>query len=82
MPIYDYKCRGCGSSFEMFVRSGTGEAPACPACQSRDLEQLVSAFAVNSQERSKSAFQVAKRHAEKGIREQQIAQQDEWKDHH
>jgi putative FmdB family regulatory protein len=46
MPIYEYECRGCGELFELLVLKDT--LAACPACQSQDLEQLLSGFAVSS----------------------------------
>ena len=53
MPLYDFHCRACGHAFEALVRAGT--APACPACQSADLERQVSTFGVSSSERSRQA---------------------------
>ena len=52
MPIYDYQCRACGKEFEAVVR--TGDTPECPACRGRDLERLLSTFAVNSPEMKKA----------------------------
>ncbi len=46
MPIYEYECRGCGSRFEKIVYGST--QPACPSCNSADLERLLSTFAVSS----------------------------------
>lgn len=46
MPLHEFACRACGSSFELLVR---GTSPlACPSCQSPDLERLISGFAVSS----------------------------------
>lgn len=45
MPIYEYKCKKCGESFEALVR-GT-QKPACPKCGSKNLSKLVSGFAVS-----------------------------------
>jgi len=47
MPIYEYACRRCANEFEQLVLSRS-PVPACPACQSQDLEQLLSNFAVSS----------------------------------
>lgn len=43
MPIYDYHCKACGHDFETLVRSDT--VPACPQCDSTELEKRVSPLA-------------------------------------
>ncbi len=43
MPIYGYVCKSCGREFEMLVRSS--DTPACPACDSKDLDQKLSLIA-------------------------------------
>jgi putative FmdB family regulatory protein len=45
MPIFEYRCRKCSRQFEEIVLGG--RAPACPGCGGRDLEKLVSVFAVS-----------------------------------
>lgn len=40
MPIYSYRCAGCGAEFEQLVRSDT--RVTCPGCQGRKLERLMS----------------------------------------
>jgi putative FmdB family regulatory protein len=46
MPLYEYRCRDCEKTFEQFV---SGKArPACPHCESRSLQKLLSVFAVAS----------------------------------
>ena len=52
MPLFDFDCRACGHRFEALVRH---DAPVCPACQSRDLEKLLSSFAVSTPERWEAA---------------------------
>jgi putative FmdB family regulatory protein len=44
MPIYDYRCGECETTFEAQVRSG--DAVACPHCGSTTLKKLLSAPAV------------------------------------
>jgi len=47
MPIYEYRCEGCGEVTEVFTRSMNGtEAPACPACGGTEMTRLLSAAAV------------------------------------
>lgn len=46
MPIYEYECRQCGHRFEYLVLSRTPPAE-CPSCQTKDVEQLISAFGVS-----------------------------------
>ena len=82
MPIYEYKCRACEHCFEALVLPPALETPACPSCQSRNLEQLISAFMVNSETTSKASFNKAKKKAEKGIREQKIGIEEDMRDHH
>lgn len=43
MPIYGYRCAKCGETFQTLVRSG--ETPACPSCDSVELEQQLSLIA-------------------------------------
>jgi putative FmdB family regulatory protein len=45
MPLFDFRCRRCGSEFEALIRSD--RAAVC-ACGSAELEQLPSGFAVSS----------------------------------
>ncbi len=46
MPIYEYRCRACGQSFERLVH-GTPAVP-CPACDSPDVARLLSMFGFKS----------------------------------
>ena len=52
MPLYEYKCRGCGHQYEALVRGG--EVPPCPSCKGQDLERLLSAFGMTSKEHTQS----------------------------
>lgn len=44
MPIFEYVCRNCSKQFELLVQGS--QAAACPSCQSTNLEQQLSVFAV------------------------------------
>ena len=43
MPIYEYECRKCGTSFEALILGR--EEPVCEQCGSKRLKKLVSTFA-------------------------------------
>ena len=44
MPIYEYRCAGCGKDFERFVQK-SATAIVCPACQSGDVKRTLSIVA-------------------------------------
>ena len=46
MPLFEYECRACGRQFEHLTRAA--ETPACPSCDSEDLQKRLSAFAVGT----------------------------------
>ena len=79
MPIYEYRCRGCGRQFETLVlKSAT---PACPACSSEDLDRLLSVPAVKSEGTHALALKAAKRRDSKQASENARAQR-EYELHH
>ncbi|QDU37613.1 Zinc ribbon domain protein [Maioricimonas rarisocia] len=43
MPLFEYHCPNCNTSFEALVRNG--EQPHCPDCQETRVEKLMSAAA-------------------------------------
>ena len=54
MPIYEYRCAGCGRRVSVFLRSiQSGGAAACPHCVSHDLARLISRVAVVRSEESR-----------------------------
>ena len=81
MPIFDYKCRGCGHEFELIVLKTT--VVACPVCQGRELEQLVSGFAVSTESIRESNLQAARRKlkSSSNYRDQKVAEVEEIKEH-
>lgn len=82
MPIYEYKCRGCGNQFEKLILPHSAGEPACPSCQGLDLEQLLSSFSASSEERSQAAFQAArKRYVHGEFRDKKIAEREETEKH-
>ena len=54
MPLYDFRCRGCGHEFEVLVRS-RDESPICSSCKGRDIERLLSTFAVSYAAKTQAA---------------------------
>jgi putative FmdB family regulatory protein len=47
MPIYEYRCRGCGKDFEKYLaRPSSGVA--CPSCDSADVSRKLSVFGMKS----------------------------------
>jgi putative FmdB family regulatory protein len=81
MPIYEYECRGCGEQFELLVLKGT--VAACPACQSGDLEQLLSGFAVSSQEITQANVAAARQRYKNSsnYKDQKVAEREEIIEH-
>jgi putative FmdB family regulatory protein len=81
MPIYEYECRGCGHQFELLVLKAT--VAACPACQSQDLEQLLSGFAVSSESIRLSNVQAARRKfaTSSNYKDQKVAEAEEIREH-
>jgi putative FmdB family regulatory protein len=45
MPIFEYTCSKCGRTFEKLVLGRNQEAPACPYCGEKKVEQQFSTFA-------------------------------------
>ena len=54
MPIYEYRCDGCGNQFEKLVRASS-PAVACPTCGGEKVEQQYSTFAPKMGSGGKSA---------------------------
>ena len=48
MPIYEYRCQDCGTSFEKLVRSSDTGGPLCPSCGTAHLKQEFSVFAARA----------------------------------
>ncbi len=79
MPIFEYRCGACGHQFECLVR--TGDVPACRACQSRDLERLLSHVAVSSEHTRSLSFGKAKQAARRVQKDKDVAQAEYEKKH-
>jgi putative FmdB family regulatory protein len=81
MPIYEYECRRCGHQFEMLVLART--VAACPECESQELEQLLSGFAVSSEEKTRANVRAARRQysTSKNYRDQKVHEAEEIREH-
>jgi len=81
MPIYDYRCRGCGNEFELIVLKGT--VVECPTCQSPDLDQLLSGFSVATEELSRARVKKARARyiASKDVKDKQVAEAEDIREH-
>jgi putative FmdB family regulatory protein len=81
MPIYDYQCRRCGHEFEMLVLKGS--VVACPSCQSDDLEQLLSGFAVSTEAMTRARVKAARQQytSSSQYKEKKVAEMEEIRDH-
>jgi putative FmdB family regulatory protein len=83
MPIYEYACRSCGHRFEHLLLPAAKTEPACPACQSQDLEKLMSGFALSTRDLTKSRVKAARTQfaQSKSTKDKQIAEA-EYVQHH
>jgi putative FmdB family regulatory protein len=79
MPIFEYRCQGCGHAFEMLVLKGT--VPACPKCHAETLERQLSVPAVKSDNTHALALKAAKKRDSKQASEINRAQR-EYELHH
>ena len=43
MPIYEYRCSGCGNRFEAILPTSSSPRPPCTRCGKKKLEKLISA---------------------------------------
>lgn len=81
MPIYEYRCRSCSEEFELLVLGSN--VPACPLCQSADLDQLLSGFAVSSDSIRQANAKSARRAAvtNRNFKDQCVAESEYVKNH-
>jgi putative FmdB family regulatory protein len=60
MPIFEYRCKGCGHAFELLLLPSSPRTAACPECASEELEKVLSGFAVKSAELSQARVKKAR----------------------
>ncbi|AEI14561.1 regulatory protein, FmdB family [Flexistipes sinusarabici DSM 4947] len=51
MPIFEYKCQGCGQEFSKLVFN-LSEEIKCPECGATDVKKKISAFSSSSENSS------------------------------
>ena len=57
MPLYEYRCADCEKKTEQLVLAGDlASPPVCPSCGSRSMSRLLSTFAAQATEGSRSSF--------------------------
>lgn len=83
MPIYEYECKGCRHQFEFLLLQASKAIPACPECQSEDLEKLMSGFGFKSAELTKARVKAARKQVaeSKDFKDKKIAEH-EYEHHH
>ena len=79
MPLYEYRCLGCGHEFEALVRHNA--SAICPSCQGNDLERILSLFAVSSEATRATNLNRARKAGAKERRDKQEAEMDEIRHH-
>jgi putative FmdB family regulatory protein len=78
MPLFDFRCRSCGSEFEALVRAD--RSVVC-ACGSGDLEQLPSSFAVSSSTIRKASVDSARKKGAEARKQKLRADHDYMQKH-
>ncbi|MBI4264395.1 MAG: hypothetical protein HY657_08460 [Acidobacteria bacterium] len=83
MPIHEYECKACGHQFEFLLLPTTTAAPACPECQSQDLDKRLSGFALSTAEITKARVKQARKALaqSKDYKDKQVAEAEHIKEH-
>ena len=82
MPIYEYRCKACAHEFEALVLPHKPETePECPECHSKDLEKLLSGFALSS-DGIRQANALKSRQQQVAKRKDAIVAEEEHRLHH
>jgi putative FmdB family regulatory protein len=83
MPIFEYVCNACGHQFEFLKLPAATTVPTCPACQSPNLERLLSGFALSTSNLTKARAKAARKQQleSKDHKDKQVAQAEEIEHH-
>lgn len=83
MPIFEYVCNACGHQFEFLKLPAATTVPTCPACQSPNLERLLSGFALSTTALTKARVKAERKQqlGSKDHKDKQVAQAEEIKHH-
>ena len=83
MPIYEYRCNGCGDEFEFLQLPSSAATAACPSCAGVDLERLPTGFAVSSSELRQARVKKARelRKNSSNFKDQKIAESEHIREH-
>lgn len=46
MPVYEYRCKDCDTTFDKLVRSSDDSSVTCKSCSSENVRRMVSSFAM------------------------------------
>jgi len=56
MPIYEYECKDCGEVFEKIQPArAKKKGAACPKCNGKDTERILSCFSSGSRTKTQAA---------------------------
>jgi len=83
MPIFEYACNACGHRFEFLKLPAATTVPSCPACQSQNLERLLSGFALSTTDQTKARAKAARKQTleSKAYKDAQVARAEEISHH-
>ena len=84
MPIFEYVCNACGHQFEFLKLPAATTVPSCPACQSENLERLLSGFALSTTALTKARQNAAlkQQRESKDFKDKEIARAEDIASHH
>jgi putative FmdB family regulatory protein len=80
MPMYDFRCRGCGREFEALARPQDPPI-TCPACRGADLEKLLSGFAMTTAETRAASALDSRRRQVRANKDKIVADEEYRKEH-